>query len=229
VFNPIGGPADDCGACAAGRPVEPTLLFPPKPPIAPLALEPANVAAVGLDFAPGSFAGGGNPGDLLTRGAALVTREGDFGFSPSNGSPEEGHDIQRVNFLADGRLSLDRFAFNCKKDNQQFVAGRFMCLEPEEQAFVAMVRGINRPVDGKFGPDGAFYLVDFGAVRDFGVSDPKSKFVNPIDVPLVQIPKTGVIWKFTRIGSGNQGHDDNHDNNHDNNNNNNNNNGGKKN
>lgn len=203
VFNPIGGPADDCAACAANKPVLPTLLFAPQPPIAPLALEPANVAAVGLDFTPSAFTGGGNPGDHVTKGDALITREGDFGFSPANGEPEAGHDVERVHFLKDGRITLDRFAFNCKSANQQTVAGRKLCTEPEEQAFVAQVRGINRPVDGKFGPDGAFYLVDFGAVRDFGVSNPASKFTNPLDAPLVQIPGTGVIWKISRIG----GHD----------------------
>jgi hypothetical protein len=202
VFNPIGGPADDCAACAAGHPVLPTLLFPPQPPVAPLAIEPANVAAVGLDFTPRGFAGGGNRGDRVERGDALVTREGDFGFSPANGEPEEGHDIQRVSFLKDGRISLERFAFNCKQENQQMVSGRKMCTQPEEQAFVAEIRGINRPVDGKFGPDGAFYLVDFGAVRDFGRSDPDSMFKVPADAPLVQIPGTGVIWKISRVGGG---------------------------
>ena len=58
------------------------------------------------------------------------------------------------------------------------------------------VRGINRPTDLKFGPDGCAYLVDYGAVRDFGQSDPATKFVPPSDGPLVQIPGTGVIWKI---------------------------------
>lgn len=199
IFNPIGGPADDCVPCSAGRPVEPLTLFPPQPPVAPLAIEPANVAAVGLDFVPKEFAGGGNPGDKVGKGDALVTREGDFGFSPANGEPEEGHDIQRVHFLKDGRIVLERFTFNCKSTDQVTDAdGRRRCTEPAEQAFVDHIRGINRPVDGKFGPDGAFYLVDFGAVRDFGRSDPRSLFRNPANAPLVQIPGTGVIWKISR-------------------------------
>lgn len=44
----------------------------------------------------------------------------------------------------------------------------------------------------------AFYLVDFGAVRDFGRATPGSRFTNPDDAPLVQIPGTGVIWKISR-------------------------------
>ncbi len=44
-----------------------------------------------------------------------------------------------------------------------------------------------------FGPDGALYLIDYGAVRDFGHSDPDAKFKIADDTPLVQIPGTGVI------------------------------------
>jgi hypothetical protein len=60
------------------------LAFPPQPVTAPLALEPANVAIVGLDFVPGSFVHG-----PVKRGAALAGREGDFGFSKANAGP--GH------------------------------------------------------------------------------------------------------------------------------------------
>jgi glucose/arabinose dehydrogenase len=198
VFDPIGGPGDDLCVPDAGnppslctpaslnailtedRPVKPVLAVPPQPPVAPLALEAADVAAVGLDFAPEAFVGG-----VVRRGAALVAREGDFGFSAANGTPEEGHDVQLVNFGRPGeplKLELSRFAFN----------------RTFEQAFVSEVHGINRPVDGKFGPDGAFYLVDYGAVRDFGQSDPDSKFKVEGDGPLVQIPGTGVIWRISK-------------------------------
>jgi len=202
IFNPIGGPADDNAASVTGKPVLPLLLKPPQPPLAPLALEPTDVAAVGADFAPKAFGGGGNPADEVTRGDALVTREGDFGFSPANGTPIEGHDIERVQWTADGIL-LSRFAYNCKAANQVTDPdGTKRCTQAENQAFVAEIRGINRPVDGKFGPDGAFYLVDFGAVRDFGRATPASMFKDPNDAPLVQIPGTGVIWKISRIGGG---------------------------
>jgi hypothetical protein len=160
--------------------VKPVLAFPPQPPVAPLALAPADVAVVGLDFAPEAFVGG-----VVRRGAALVTSEGDFGFSAANGEPEEGHDVSLVNFSPPGeplRVELSRFAFN----------------KTFEQAFPSGIHGINRPVDGKFGPDGAFYVVDYGAVRDVGQSDPDSKFQVAGDGPLVQIPGTGVIWKISR-------------------------------
>jgi len=64
--------------------------------------------------------------------------------------------------------------------------------------------------------------VDYGAVRDFGQSDPASRFcpaklldgvtpnpsfpgcLNPdpalFSGPLLQIPGTGVIWKICRVG-----------------------------
>ncbi len=192
VFNPIGGPGDDlCAsppnqpfpACiptvlAKDVPVKSVLARPPQAITAPVALEPADVAAVGLDFVPKSFAHG-----PVKRGAALVAREGDFGFSKANGDPEAGHDVELVNFSGPPlQLSQTRFAFN-----KMF-----------EQAFVHGLRGINRPVDLKFGPDDCAYLVDYGAVRDFGQSDPDSMFKDPLDAPLVQIPGTGVIWKICR-------------------------------
>src|SRR5215831_5397733 len=107
-INPVGGPGDDlCSgppisppfpACiplvkATDVPVKPVLAFPPQAITAPIALEPADVAAVGLDFAPGVFVGG-----VVKKGAALISREGDFGFSAANGDPEAGHDIELVNF-----------------------------------------------------------------------------------------------------------------------------------
>jgi glucose/arabinose dehydrogenase len=208
VFNPVGGPGDDCIPCSQGKPVRSVLLVPPQPPVSPLSIEPADVAVVGLDFAPGAFAGGGNPGDTVARGDALVGREGDFGFSAANGEPEAGHDIMRVHFLADGRNQRERFVFNCRASNQVMDPdGSTRCIDPGDQAFTDVLRGINRPVDGKFGPDGAFYLVDFGAVRDFGQSDRASRFQIGADAPLVQIPGTGVIWKISRIGGGRAGED----------------------
>ncbi len=200
VFNPVGGPGDDNAAAVVGKPVQPVLAFPPQPITAPLALEPADVAIVGLDFVPNSFVHG-----PVKRGAALAGREGDFGFSKANGTPEEGHDVQLINFSAPGeplQLQLQRFAHN----------------STFEQAFVSRIHGINRPVDLKFGPDACAYLVDYGAVRDFGQSDPDSRFCpekllngapNPSfpgcltdgSGPLLQIPGTGVVWKICRVGS----------------------------
>ena len=161
------------------------LKFPPQSITAPIALEPADVAVVGLDFAPSVFVGG-----VVKKGAALISREGDFGFSKSNGTPEAGHDVELVNFSGPGdtlQIQQSDFAFNNTGD----------------QAFTDPgVQGINRPTDLKFGPDGCAYLVDYGAVRDFGQSDPATRFVDepgfPSNAPLVQIPGTGTIWKICR-------------------------------
>jgi glucose/arabinose dehydrogenase len=197
VFNPIGGPGDDNPAAVVGKPVEHVFAFPPQPPVAPLALEPSDVAVVGLDFAPSAFVGG-----VVKPGAALVSREGDFGFSPENGDPEAGHDVELVNFTrARGgpRLDLSRFAYNCPAASQTHLAdGSPVCTGESEQAFVQQLHGINRPVTAMFGPDGALYVVDYGAVRDFGLGNPDAKFKVAEDQPLVQIPGTGVIWRISR-------------------------------
>ena len=42
-------------------------------------------------------------------------------------------------------------------------------------------------------------------------SDPGSRFVNPANAPLVQIPGTGTIWKISRIGRGRNDRDDDDD------------------
>jgi hypothetical protein len=46
------------------------------------------------------------------------------------------------------------------------------------------------------GPDDCMWVVDYGAVRDFGQSSPEIKFVGDRNGPLVQIPETGVIWRI---------------------------------
>jgi hypothetical protein len=224
VFNPIGGPADDlCGppampvfnlaACAAAIkakdvPVRHVLAYPPQPPTTPLALEPPDSSMAGIDFVPNSFV----HGNVIRKGAALVAREGDFGFSPANGDPEEGHDIQLVNFSAQGAplaLQLSRAIFNCPKAHQTHLPnGAAACKQDPnnlasaditgDQAFADRLRAINRPTNLIFGPDGALYLVDYGAVRDLGNSDPNSAVKNPADGPLVQIPHTGTIWRITK-------------------------------
>src|SRR5262245_57204496 len=108
IYIPDGGGGDN-PAATAGKTVEHLLQVPPQRPIAPLAILPADVAAVGLDFVPRKFDGGGNPGNKVDDGDALVTREGDFGFEPGNGDPIEGHDVIRVAFLKNGGIVLERF------------------------------------------------------------------------------------------------------------------------
>src|SRR5882724_5050418 len=204
VFNPIGGGGDDlfpdvARIRAEDSPVRPVLAFPPRPPVAPLALEPADVAAVGLDFVPGSFVQG-----VVKKNAVLLSREGDFGFSPENGDPSAGHDVELINFTSSddpSELQLSRFAFNCARADQAHDPdGSPRCNGDSDQAFTQLLRGINRPTTIRFGPDGAAYLVDYGAVRDPGGADARSQFADPADAPLVQIPGTGVIWKITRTG-----------------------------
>jgi glucose/arabinose dehydrogenase len=219
IFNPKGGPADDlCPAFPVcdprlflppQTPVGNILAFPPQPIAAPLAIEPADVAAVGLDFAPKAFVGG-----VVKKNAVLLSREGDFGFSPGNGDPIVGHDIELINFTKQDNpheLQMSRFAFNCPRSAQDHDPdGSPRCDVKSGQAFADMLKGINRPTTVRFGPDGAAYLVDYGAVRDFGRSDPKTRFVDPADAPLVQIPGTGTIFKISRIS--NDRHDDRDDN-----------------
>src|SRR5262249_55548079 len=116
IFDPVCGPGDPlfptCPAVLArARPVKPVLASPPQEPRMPLAIEPTDVATVGLDFAPNSYVHG-----VVKSGAALVSREGDFGFSPANGVPKEGHDVELVNFSRPAeplQIALSRFAFNC--------------------------------------------------------------------------------------------------------------------
>src|SRR5262249_41292837 len=87
-------------------------------------------------------------------------------------------------------------------DNSQ--AGKPLVLKIErfahntsfEQAFPDGISGFNRPTNVKFGPDGCAYVVDYGAVRDFGQSDPATKFVGVGNGRLVQSPRTGLIWRI---------------------------------
>src|SRR5207245_10156491 len=89
---------------------------PPQPLTAALARAPADGGAVGTDSAPASFVFG-----VVRKGASLLSREGDFGFSKENGEPPAGHDIELVNFSRPGeRFSLEqlRFAVNCREGQQ---------------------------------------------------------------------------------------------------------------
>jgi hypothetical protein len=205
VFNPVGGASDDLCVFDAGNPpsfctpaslanilkfdvpIANVLAFPPAPIVAPLALEAADSSFTGIDFAPRSFIGG-----PLLPGAALYSLEGDFGFSAPNATapaPEVGHEIKVINFNQDPssplQLSFQNFARN----------------KSGEQAFIDAMHtaGFNRPTNLRFGPDDCAYVVDYGAVRDPGGGPGgATRFVNPADGPLVQIPGTGVIFKICR-------------------------------
>jgi glucose/arabinose dehydrogenase len=199
VYNPVGGPGDDlcvpdatnlpsmCTPASLAKilsedvPMRDVLAFPPQQITAPLAADAPDSSFTGIDFAPGSFVRG-----PVQRGAALYSLEGDFGFSAANATspgPEVGHEVKLINFSEpDDPLALKimRFAHNAAF----------------EQAFVSGASGFNRPTNVKFGPDGCAWVVDYGAVRDFGQSDPDAKFKVAGDGPLLQIPKTGVIWRI---------------------------------
>jgi glucose/arabinose dehydrogenase len=197
VYNPVGGPGDDlcvpdptnlpstCTATSLAQilteqvPVRDVLAFPPQPVTAPIATEAADSSFAAIDFVPESFVR--RP---VKRGAALYALEGDFGFSASNsGTDEIGHEIKLINFGPDDeplKLKIARFAKNNTGD----------------QAFVSGARGFNRPTNLRFGPDGCAWVVDYGAVRDFGQGGVDSKFIVPADAPLVQIPGTGVIFRI---------------------------------
>jgi glucose/arabinose dehydrogenase len=211
TFNPVGGPADDlCGppamaafdaaACAAAVraedvPVKPALAYPPQTPKQPISIMDADASETGIDFA-----GAGFTSSLVKRGAALVTQEGDFGFSPPNGTPEGGHDVLLFNFNQPGQpfsSTQQRFAFNCAVANQAHTpdGGAACTTGGEDQAFEAMIHGINRPTFAMFGPDGALYVVDYGAVRDLGAG---THIANPAEGPLVEIPFTGTIYRISR-------------------------------
>jgi len=201
VFNPIGGPGDDLCVPDASNPpsmctpaslaliekedvpIRDVLAFPPQPITSPLAIEAADSSFTGIEFVPDSFVAG-----PLRPGAALYALEGDFGFSAANATspaPEVGHEIKLINFSAPGQpfaLKTMRFAHNTTF----------------EQAFVDGLRGFNRPTNVRMGPDGCAWVVDYGAVRDFGQSDPAAKYVGANNGPLVQIPGTGVIWRICR-------------------------------
>jgi len=203
VFNPLGGPSDDL--CQAPNsfpacvptvlhfdvPIRDVLAFPPQQITSPLAIEAADSSFTGIDFVPKSFVR-----DPVEDGSVLYSLEGDFGFSPANASaapagtqqvvpvPEVGHEVKLINFNQDLsqplQLKIQRFAHNVT----------------DEQAFPNGLSGFNRPTNVKFGPDGCAYVVDYGAVRDGGQSDPASGVLTPGDGPLVQFPGTGVIWKI---------------------------------
>ena len=199
VYNPVGGPGDDlcvsdptnlpsmCTAASLASilnedvPVKNVLASPPQTIVKPLAIDAPDSSFTGIDFVPASFARG-----PVKPGAALYALEGDFGFSASNAPPggiETGHEVKLINFSAPGKpvsVTLQRFAFNNTND----------------QAFVSGIRGWNRPTNVRMGPDGCAWVVDYGAVRDFGQSGADSKYVGAANGPLVQIPGTGAIFRI---------------------------------
>jgi hypothetical protein len=199
VYNPVGGPGDDlcvpdptnlpstCSAASLAKilsedvPLKDVLAGPPQEVTKPIATEAADSSFTAIEFVPDSFVRG-----PVEPGAALYSLEGDFGFSAPNAtSPahEVGHEVKLINFSKPDqplRLEISEFAHNNTFD----------------QAFVSGIHGLNRPTNLRMGPDGCAWVVDYGAVRDFGQSGPDAKFVGAKNGPLVQIPGTGVIFRI---------------------------------
>jgi hypothetical protein len=190
-------------------PIADVLDHPPQPITAPLALEAADSSFTGIDFAPKTFVAG-----PVKPGAALYSLEGDFGFSPPNATapaPEVGHEVRLINFGP--QSSEDKDAMwgdgngggwgngNGGGQNVPIALSfqNFARNDSGDQAFInpTQTAGFNRPTNVRFGPDGCAYVVDYGAVRDPGGGPGgATRFVNPADGPLVQIPGTGTIFKI---------------------------------
>jgi hypothetical protein len=202
TFSPTGGPNDDLcvsdptnlpSMCtpaslaqilAEDAPMRNVLAGPPQPITWPLAIEAPDSSFTAIDFVPNAFL---SSSANVKRGAAAYVLEGDFGFSLSNSDLDEvGHELKIINFLDtdDGVLSLNSFRFAKNKNG--------------DQAFVDGSRGWNRPTNLRFGPDGCAWVVDYGAVRDVGLGGSPTRFQDPADAPLVQIPGTGVIFRICR-------------------------------
>jgi len=203
VFNPIGGASDDlcvfdatnppsfCTPASLANilkfdvPIADVLAVPPAPIVAPIALEAADSSFTGIDFVPSSFVT-----DPVLPGAALYSLEGDFGFSPPNSTAENaevGHEVKLINFNQDKNLPLQLSFQNFARNNTG------------DEAFISTTNpaGFNRPTNLRFGPDGCAYVVDYGAVRDPGGGPGgPTRYLDPLDAPLVQFPGTGTIFKI---------------------------------
>lgn len=198
VYNPVGGPGDDlcvhdastpstCSPAslatilAENVPLKDVLAAPPQEITAPIASEAPDASITGIDFVPSSFLK-----SPVEQGAALYAMEGDFGFSTPNAtSPghEVGHEVKLINFSKPGKpLAVEISAF---AHNKTF-----------DQAFVSGIHGWNRLTNLRMGPDGCAWIVDYGAVRDFGQGGPDAKYVGAANGPLVQIPGTGAIFRI---------------------------------
>src|SRR5207253_11393180 len=154
-------------------PIRDVLAFPPQPITSPLAIVASDSSFTAIEFVPDSFVAG-----PLRPGAALYALQGDFGFSAANATspaPTVGHEIKIINFSAPGQplaLKILRFAHNTTF----------------EQSFVDGLRGFNRPTNVRMGPDGCAWVVDYGAVHDFGQSDPDAKYVGANNGPSCRSP-----------------------------------------
>ena len=202
VLNPVGGPGDDlcvpdpanppsfCTAASLAKiltedvPIRNVLDHPPQPITSPLAIEAANSSFTGIDFAPNSFAVG-----PVQRGAVLYALEGDSDFRERMQLPQLQNLVMRSSCLTLTKKSR----FNSRPCGSLTTgsSSKPLRLAPTDT---------NRPTNVRFGPDGCAWVVDYGAVRDFGQSDPDAKFVGAGNGPYVTIPGTGVVWRICPTG-----------------------------
>ena len=65
-----------------------------------------------------------------------------------------------------------------------------------DQAFVSGAHGLNRPTNVRMGPDGCAWIVDYGAVRDFGQGGPELEVRRRGQWPVGANPGTGAIFRI---------------------------------
>jgi len=136
-----------------------------------LGLHPVNSSPSKPDIAPDSW------GDMA--GNLFIPEWGDMAwFTNALRDKPAGNRIVFINPTAKGNTVVP-FIFNAKPG------------PASEQS--ALGKGIERPYDVKFGPDGAMYIVDFGThkITLSRIADGHLPFEFP--------PDTGVIWKVTKV------------------------------
>lgn len=135
----------------------------PGTPPEPVAKFGVHASANGFDFAPSDEWGGQN--------VVYVALFGDMAPNVGKVLAPVGFRVVRVD-VSTGEIT-------------DFVANEGDTVGP---ATWVGNQGIERPVDARFGPDGALYVVDFGilAMNEQGA--------NPV-------PRTGVLWRVSREGT----------------------------
>lgn len=136
-----------------------------------LGLHPVNSSPSKPDIAPNSW------GDMA--GNLFIPEWGDMAWvTNALRDKPAGNRIVFINPTAKGNTVVP-FIFNAKPG------------AASEQG--ALGKGIERPYDVKFGPDGAMYIVDFGThkITLSRIADGHLPFEFP--------PETGVIWKVTKV------------------------------
>jgi glucose/arabinose dehydrogenase len=143
-----------------GRPLEFLLTNHPNLPPRPYAAFPTDSNVMGFDFNYSSFGSYGHA-YIAEFGRASFMTDGEA--TPYSGF---GYRISEIDMSNGGvsTFAINKSGFSASLTNEG---------------------GFGRPIDVRFGPDNAMYLVDLG--------------INAVDNPNLYYPKTGVIWRVTRI------------------------------